>query len=123
MGRRSRTGAPRSRWGRSSRSRSRGLPWGTGFGIRATEPLRRPCRSGRSPPPAWRGVVWAYEGWQNVTNSAGEAQDPQRTFARGIGLGTAALVTIYLTANAGYVAAVGASGVSASDRIAARIAA
>src|SRR2546426_12157484 len=38
------------------------------------------------------GVLWAYEGWQNVTNSAGEARDPQRTFARGIGLGTAALV-------------------------------
>src|SRR6266511_6376052 len=31
------------------------------------------------------GVLWAYEGWQNVTNSAGEARDPQRTFARGIG--------------------------------------
>jgi basic amino acid/polyamine antiporter, APA family len=67
------------------------------------------------------GVLWAYEGWQNVTNSAGEAADPQRTFARGIGIGTAALVVIYLTANAGYVAAVGASGVSASDRIAADV--
>src|SRR5438067_2463536 len=67
------------------------------------------------------GVLWAYEGWQNVTNSAGEAAEPQRTFARGIGLGTAALVVIYLTANAGYVAAVGASGVSASDRIAADV--
>jgi basic amino acid/polyamine antiporter, APA family len=67
------------------------------------------------------GVLWAYEGWQNVTNSAGEAADPQRTFARGIGLGTAALVVIYLTANAGYVAAVGASGVAASDRIAADV--
>jgi APA family basic amino acid/polyamine antiporter len=67
------------------------------------------------------GVLWAYEGWQNVTNSAGEAADPQRTFARGIGLGTGALVAIYLTANAGYVAAVGASGVAASDRIAADV--
>jgi APA family basic amino acid/polyamine antiporter len=67
------------------------------------------------------GVLWAYEGWQNVTNSAGEAADPQRTFARGIGLGTAALVVIYLTANAGYVAAVGPSGVAASDRIAAEV--
>jgi APA family basic amino acid/polyamine antiporter len=65
------------------------------------------------------GVLWAYEGWQNVTNSAGEAADPQRTFARGIGLGTAALVAIYLTANAGYIAAVGASGVAATDRVAA----
>src|SRR2546425_114135 len=65
------------------------------------------------------GVLWAYEGWQNVTNSAGEAADPQRTFARGIGLGTAALVAIYLTANVGYVAAVGAPGVTRSDQIAA----
>ena len=65
------------------------------------------------------GVLWAYEGWQNVTNSAGEARDPQRTFARGIGFGTAALVAIYLTANAGYVAALGAPGVAATDRVAA----
>src|SRR5256712_10516812 len=65
------------------------------------------------------GVLWAYEGWQNVTNSAGEARDPQRTFARGIGFGTAALVAIYLTANAGYVAALGAAGVAATDRVAA----
>src|SRR5256886_768423 len=67
------------------------------------------------------GVLWAYEGWQNVTNSAGEAADPQRACARGIGLGTAALVAISLTANAGYVAAVGASGVAATDRIAADV--
>jgi APA family basic amino acid/polyamine antiporter len=65
------------------------------------------------------GVLWAYEGWQNVTNSAGEARDPQRTFARGIVFGTAALVAIYLTANAGYVAALGAAGVAATDRVAA----
>ena len=65
------------------------------------------------------GVLWAYEGWQNVTNSAGEARDPRRSFARGIVLGTAALVAIYLTANAGYGAALGASGVAATDRVAA----
>src|SRR3989449_268206 len=41
------------------------------------------------------GVLWAYEGWQNVTNSAGEARDPQRTFARGIGFGTAALAVAF----------------------------
>ena len=65
------------------------------------------------------GVLWAYEGWQNVTNSAGEARDPQHTFARGIVIGTVALVVIYLTANAGYVAALGAAGVAATDRVAA----
>ena len=65
------------------------------------------------------GVLWAYEGWQDVTNSAGEARDPQRTFPRGIGLGAAVLVAIYLTANAGYVAALGGPGVAATDRVAA----
>ncbi len=65
------------------------------------------------------GVLWAYEGWQDVTNSAGEARDPQRTFPHGIALGAAALVTIYLTANAGYVAALGGPGVAATDRVAA----
>ena len=28
------------------------------------------------------GVLWAYEGWQYVTFSAGETRDPQRTFPR-----------------------------------------
>lgn len=65
------------------------------------------------------GVLWAYEGWQDVTNSAGESRDPQRTFPRGIALGAAGLVAIYLTANLGYVAALGAPGVAATDRVAA----
>jgi APA family basic amino acid/polyamine antiporter len=34
------------------------------------------------------GVLWAYEGWQYVTFSAGEAIDPQRTFPRAIVVGT-----------------------------------
>jgi APA family basic amino acid/polyamine antiporter len=65
------------------------------------------------------GVLWAYEGWINVTNSAGEALDPQRTFARGIVIGTAALVAIYLFANIGYLAALGPDGVAGSQRVAA----
>ena len=65
------------------------------------------------------GVLWAYEGWVNVTNSAGEARDPQRSFARGIIIGTAALVAIYVIANVGYLAALGPDRVAASDRVAA----
>ena len=53
------------------------------------------------------GVLWAYEGWQYVTFSAGEAMDPQRTFPRAIVLGTASLIGIYLFANVGYLAALG----------------
>lgn len=64
------------------------------------------------------GVLWAYEGWINVTNSAGEALDPQRTFSRGIVIGTAALVALYLLANVGYLATLGPDGVAHSQRVA-----
>jgi len=65
------------------------------------------------------GVLWAYEGWQYVTFSAGEAMNPQRTFPRGIVLGTLLVVGIYLLANVSYVAALGAEGVGTSKRVAA----
>jgi APA family basic amino acid/polyamine antiporter len=65
------------------------------------------------------GVLWAYEGWINVTNSAGEAVDPQRTFARGIVIGTMALVVLYVLANIGYLGAIGPDGVAGSQRVAA----
>ena len=65
------------------------------------------------------GVLWAYEGWQYVTFSAGEAVNPQRTFPRGIVLGTLLVVGIYLLANVSYVAALGAEGVGTSKRVAA----
>jgi APA family basic amino acid/polyamine antiporter len=65
------------------------------------------------------GVLWAYEGWQYVTFSAGEAIDPQRIFPRAIVAGTASLIGIYLFANIGYLAALGADGVARSDRVAA----
>lgn len=65
-------------------------------------------------------VLWAYEGWQYVTFSAGEARDPQREFPRAISMATAALVAIYLVANIGYVAALGPEGVAGSERVAAQ---
>ena len=65
------------------------------------------------------GVLWAYEGWQYVTFSAGEAIDPQRTFPRAIVIGTASLIGIYLFANVGYLAALGTEGVANSNRVAA----
>ncbi|MBI1872562.1 MAG: amino acid permease [Acidobacteria bacterium] len=64
------------------------------------------------------GVLWAYEGWQYVTFSAGETVDPQRTFGRGIVVGTALLIAIYVLANVGYFSALGVSGVAASSRVA-----
>jgi N-acyl-D-aspartate/D-glutamate deacylase/amino acid transporter len=68
---------------------------------------------------AMLGVLWAYEGWQYVTFSAGEARDPQRTFPRALLIGTAVLIVIYLLANVAYVAALGPAGVQGSQRVAA----
>jgi APA family basic amino acid/polyamine antiporter len=64
-------------------------------------------------------VLWAYEGWQYVTFSAGETINPQRTFPVAFLIGTLTLIVIYLLANAGYVAALGAAGVADSTRVAA----
>ena len=65
------------------------------------------------------GVLWAYEGWQYVTFSAGEARDAQRIFPRAIIAGTAFLIGLYLLANIAYIAALGPAGVQASKRVAA----
>ena len=64
------------------------------------------------------GVLWAYEGWQYVTFSAGEAVNPQKDFARAIWLGVALLMALYLVANLAYVAALGVGGAMESKRIA-----
>jgi APA family basic amino acid/polyamine antiporter len=64
-------------------------------------------------------VLWAYEGWQYVTFSAGETINPQRTFPLAFLVGTIALIVIYLLANLGYVSALGAAGVADSTRVAA----
>ncbi|MGI9091636.1 MAG: APC family permease [Gemmatimonadaceae bacterium] len=65
------------------------------------------------------GVLWAYEGWQYVTFSAGETRDPQKTFPRAITLATAAMIVIYMLANLGYIAALGPVAAAQSDHIAA----
>lgn len=64
-------------------------------------------------------VLWAYEGWQWATFSAGETRDPQRTFPRGLAIGTGTIVMLYCFAVIGYVAALGPAGAAESDSIAA----
>ncbi len=65
------------------------------------------------------GTLWAYEGWQYVTFAAGETKDVQRTFPRGIAVGTAILVVVYLLANVGYIAALGPAAMASSESVAA----
>jgi APA family basic amino acid/polyamine antiporter len=65
------------------------------------------------------GVLWAYEGWQYVTFSAGEVINPQRNYPRALFAGTAILIAIYLIANLAYLAALGPTGVAVSSSVAA----
>lgn len=64
-------------------------------------------------------VLWAYEGWQYCTFSAGETVDPQRNFPRAFLAGSVALIAIYVITNVGYIAALGSAGAAASDSVAA----
>lgn len=97
------------------------IGWGTGMGAadRAIMPPAVDAGLLSGVGVAMIGVLWAYEGWQYVTFSAGEAVDPQRTFPRGIVLGTTALIAVYLVANVAYLAALGPAAAGRSDAVAA----
>src|SRR3984885_11453233 len=68
-------------------------------------------------------VLWAYEGWQFGTYSAGEVIDPQKSFPSAFLLGSLILVGLYLIANVAYLVALGPAAATASDAIAATAAA
>jgi len=64
-------------------------------------------------------VLWAYEGWQFGTYSAGEVLDPQKAFPRAFLLGVLVLTGLYLLAVVAYLVALGPVGTAASDTVAA----
>jgi APA family basic amino acid/polyamine antiporter len=64
-------------------------------------------------------ALWAYEGWQFVTYSAGEALDPRRDYPRALFWATLTLIVLYMVANAGYLVALGPQAAASSDVIAA----
>lgn len=61
-------------------------------------------------PASWGGfgialvaVMWAYDGWADLTFMGGEVRDPGRTLPRALLGGTLAIVVIYLVVNAAYL--------------------
>jgi basic amino acid/polyamine antiporter, APA family len=64
-------------------------------------------------------VLWAYEGWQFGTYSAGEVVEPQKAFPRAFLLGSLILVGLYLIAVIAYLIALGPAAATASEAIAA----
>ena len=67
-------------------------------------------------------VLWAYDGWEDVTFVAGEVQDPRRVLPRAIITGTLAVVGIYLLANLAYLAVLDVTRISQSQLVAADVA-
>jgi APA family basic amino acid/polyamine antiporter len=64
-------------------------------------------------------VLWAYEGWQFGTYSAGEVLEPQKVFPRAFLLGSLLLMGLYVVAVLGYLVALGPARASESEAIAA----
>jgi APA family basic amino acid/polyamine antiporter len=76
---------------------------GAGGGGALASPLR-------FEPTTWGGfgvaliaVLWAYDGWADLTFMAGEVRDPSRTLPRALLGGTLAIVVIYLLVNGAYL--------------------
>jgi len=64
-------------------------------------------------------VLWAYEGWQFGTYSAGEVINPQKSFPRAFLIGSVLLAGLYLYAVIAYLVALGPRAATASNTIAA----
>jgi basic amino acid/polyamine antiporter, APA family len=48
-------------------------------------------------------VLWAYDGWADVSFVGGEVRDPERNLPRALIVGTLSVIGIYLLANAAYL--------------------
>jgi basic amino acid/polyamine antiporter, APA family len=48
-------------------------------------------------------ILWAYDGWADLSFASGEVTDPQRNLPRAIILGTLAIIAIYLLTNVAYL--------------------
>jgi APA family basic amino acid/polyamine antiporter len=64
-------------------------------------------------------VLWAYDGFADVSFAAGEVRNPQRVLPRAIVMGTIAIIGIYLAANVAYLYVVPIERMAASPLIAA----
>ena len=59
-------------------------------------------------------VMWAYDGWADLSLLAGEVRSPERVLPRALVLGTIAVGVAYLVANVGYARVLGIEGLRRS---------
>jgi amino acid transporter len=67
-------------------------------------------------------VLWAYDGWADVSYVAGEVTDPRKNLPRAIIGGTLAVIAIYVLANIGYMAVLPIEEIRTSRLVAADVA-
>lgn len=67
-------------------------------------------------------VLWAYDGWADLSYAAGEVKDPQRNLPRALIGGTAAVIVIYVLANIAYLSVLDINEIRASKLVAADVA-
>ena len=67
-------------------------------------------------------VLWAFDGWADLSFVAGEVKDPRRTLPRAIIIGTVAVIVIYLLANLAYLAVLPVEDIRRSRLVAADVA-
>lgn len=84
-----------------------------------------------APPGSWSvsafgfalvSVLWAYDGWGDLTKVGGEVKDPRRTLPRAIIIGTLAIILIYVLANIAYLSVLTVEEVSSARLVAADVA-
>ena len=64
-------------------------------------------------------VLWAYDGWADLTFMAGEIRSPERNLPRALIVGTVIVVGVYLLMNTAYLRVLPLSDVAASELVAA----
>lgn len=64
-------------------------------------------------------VLWAYDGWADLTFIAGEVKDPQRVMPRALLIGTALVVVLYLVVNLAYLYVLPIPAMAGSELVAA----
>lgn len=67
-------------------------------------------------------VLWAYDGWGDLSYVAGEVQEPQRNLPRALISGTIAVMAIYVLANIAYISVLPVEQIRTSKLVAADVA-
>jgi amino acid transporter len=67
-------------------------------------------------------VLWAFDGWGDLSKVAGEVKDPRRTMPKALILGTLSIIVIYLLANVAYLSVLTVDEIRGARLVAADVA-